>query len=268
MSETPPIDWFATDIQISFLLSFSPKDEQIIPNHGITWNGWALVTPSSSTRNGLTAAILLVEATAPWAAVPFLCKILILLAVLGRRKSWIARVALASVMTYSAAGAIHAFALVGDCTQMASQFRVNDYETVVVGGSTTNGSWAYFTPDNWQRVGLWLPVLPMMWDSDCDALLAIACAAFLILAPMQTRSSTFKKSEANTVLLLSSLLLFIMLVCALVNEAYVFVVSFPQLRFCQLNSNDTLPLTNGGSGTAVITRNQWDIYQANRTVTE
>lgn len=266
MSEASSIYWYATRVQNPFLLSLSPKDEPIIPNHNITWGGWVI---SNSTLFNTQWIDCTYPISGSYGRGPrYLFYALILLAVLERRKTWISGVALASVMTYSATAAIHAFSLVVDRTQMVSQFRANDYETVMVGGSTMNGSLASSTPDNWQQVGLWLPVLPMVWDSDCDAVLAIVGVAFLVIAPMQTWSSTFRTSEAKAVLLLWSLLLFIGLIFSFINQAYVFLVSFPQLRFCPLNSNDTLPLTNGGSGGAVITWNPWDSYQANRTVTE
>jgi hypothetical protein len=106
----------------------------------------------------------------------------------------------------------------------------------------------------------------MVWDSDVDAVLAIVGVSFLVIAPMQAWSSTFNKSEAKAILLLWSLLLFIGMVCALIADEYIWVVGFPQLRFCPLTSNDTLPITNSASGDPTILWDPYDIYQTNRTL--
>jgi hypothetical protein len=267
MSASSSISWDSTAVENPFLLSLAPSDERLIPNHNITWDGW-VVDDDPKLFNTQWIGCSYPISGSYGRAPRYLFYALILFAVLKRRESWIAGIALASAMTYSATAAIHAFALAVDRIQLVAQFRANNYQTVMVGGATTDGTWVDDSLDNWQQYGLWLPILPMVWDCDCEAILAIVGVAFLVLTPMQTWSSTFKKAEAKAVLLLWSLLLFVGLVCALVTEAYVFLVYFPQLRFCPLNSNDTLPFTNGGSGSTVITWNPYDIYQANRTITD
>jgi hypothetical protein len=161
---------------------------------------------------------------------------LVLFSVLERRRSWLAGIALASVMTYSSTAAVHALALVVGRTRMISQSGPNNYERVMVGGSTTDGMWVSSTSDNWQQNGLWLPVVPMIWDNDIDAVLAIVGVSFLVITPMQVYSTTFQKSETKNILLLWSLLLLMGMACSLVMEAYFSTVRVPQLRFCPLTS--------------------------------
>jgi hypothetical protein len=258
--------WDATSIQSSFFLSLVPADERIIPNHNITWDGWVIANASLFNTQWINCSYPI---SGGYGQTPrYLFYALIFFAVVARRKSWIAGVALASVMTYSSIAAIHAFALAVDRTQMVSQFSSNSYEVVMVGGNTTDGMWVGSTWNNWRQDGLWLPVLPMVWDSDVDAVLAIVGVSFLVIAPMQAWSSTFNKSEAKAVLLLWSFLLFIGMVCALIAEEYIWVVGFPQLRFCPFNSNDTLPITNSASEGPTISWNPNDIYQANRTLAQ
>jgi hypothetical protein len=174
----------------------------------------------------------------------FLYYILIAFALIQRRKTWIAEAALALVMGYSGITAIHALALVAIRRDLVPQYMIDNYEVVLVGGSTQNGSWVWPTEDTWLDTGLWLPLLPGAWDSDCDAVLAITGVAFLVLAPMQNWSVTFKASRKKTILLLWGLLLLAGMIAALFNEAQITFYSFPQLRFCPLDLNDTLPLMN------------------------
>ncbi|MCJ1265106.1 hypothetical protein MMC22_004981 [Lobaria immixta] len=193
---------------------------------------------------------------------------LVFFAVVVRRQTWIVSVALASVMTFSGVAIIHAISLAAMRTQLVPTYVLENYEVILVGGRSSNGSWVSSTPENWLEFGLWLPVLPMAWDSDGDAVLAIVGVAFLIITPMQTWSKTFKNSEGKAVLLLWSLLLLAGMICALVNEAYITVWTFPQLRFCPLHQNETLPMTNGGAESVGGVWDRESRYHWNDTVSK
>lgn len=134
-------------------------------------------------------------------------------------------------MAYSGVAAIHALALVAIRKDLVPKYMTDNYEVILVGGSSPTSAWVWPTQDTWRQTGLWLPLLPGSWDGDCDAVLAIVGIAFLVMAPMQTWSKTFRVSQKKAVLFLWSLLLFVGIICALVNEAYVKFYSFPQLRF-------------------------------------
>jgi type II secretory pathway pseudopilin PulG len=258
--------WNSTDVEYPFLFTPVPGYEHIIPNHNVTSDGWVV---SNSTLFNTQWIDCNYPTSGGYGRTPrYIFYFLVLFSVLERRRSWLAGIALASVMTYSSTAAVHALALVVGRTRMISQSGPNNYERVLVGGSTTDGMWVSSTSDNWQKNGLWLPVVPMVWDSDIDAVLAIVGVSFLVITPMQVYSTTFQKSEAKNVLLLWSLLLLMGMACSLVMEAYFSTVRVPQLRFCHLTSNDTLPIANSRSRPATITWNPDDIYQANRTITD
>jgi hypothetical protein len=131
-------------------------------------------------------------------------------------------------MMYSAVASIHALALV--CIRY--QLFASGPEFVTVDASTN----------------LQLPVWPSAWDNDCDGVLSAVGASFLILTPMQTYSSIFKHASAETksLLFMWGLLLLVGMIAALVNEEYIGVWSFPQLRFCPPGYNDTLPFASTG----------------------
>lgn len=79
-------------------------------------------------------------------------------------------------------------------TQLASQYMLGNYEVVVVGNN--------------KEGQLQLPLLPMAWDSDVDAILVIVRVAFLIVTSMRTRSRTFQRAKAKAALFFWGLLLF------------------------------------------------------------
>lgn len=174
----------------------------------------------------------------------FIFYALALFAILMRRNAWIVGAAMGSVMTYSATAAVHAIVLVGLRTSIVPSWL---YEDPMLISASANGTWASGVP-NVTREGIWLPVLPMAWDNDVDPVLAIVGFAFLALLPMQLWSNTFKRYTGKTVLFLWGGLLFIGTISALVNWAYVSLYAFPQLRFCPLGYNDTLPFANTGHG--------------------
>ena len=186
---------------------------------------------------------------------------LALFAILKRRSAWVVTAALGSVMTYSATAAVHAVVLVAIRTKMVPQHVMDKWFSVLAAGSTKSGVRDISDPN-----ALWLPIVPMAWDNDGDPVLAIVGTAFLVLLPMQLWSSTFKRSEAKTVLVMWSALLFVGTVCALINAAYVNLWAFPQLRFCPPGLNDTFPFTNNGPSISDVPLDLVDTYYWNRTV--
>ena len=136
-------------------------------------------------------------------------------------------------MTYSGIAAIHALVFVSVRKQLVSK----GYEWVSVTASDPSEL-------------LWLPVWPMAWDLDCDAVLGVVGAGFLLVAPMQIWSTTFNRSRSRTILLLWSFLMFIGTVCALINEVYVDTWAFPQFRFCPFVQED-LPVSNSGTASNI-----------------
>jgi len=113
--------------------------------------------------------------------------------------------------------------------------------------------------------GLQLPVWPSAWDNDCDSVLSAVGASFLILTPMQTYSSISKNSSAETksLLLMWGLLIFVGMIAALVNDEYIGVWWFPQLRFCPPGYSDTLPFASTGPSMLIGSWNQivWDTVE-------
>lgn len=103
-----------------------------------------------------------------------------------------------------------------------------------------------------------LPVWPSAWDNDCDGVLSAVGASFSILTPMQTYSSIFKHASAETksLLFMWGLLLLVGMIAALVNDEYIGVWSFPQLRFCPPGYHDTLPLASTGPFVLIGSWNQ------------
>lgn len=172
----------------------------------------------------------------------YLYYFLVIFALLMRRRTWVVRAALGSVVAYSSTAAIHAMVLAIIRTQLIPKYIVN-YMAVLVDvqvASDTHGE------DGDESNVLWLPVLPMAWDSDGDPVLAVVGTAFLVLLLMQLYSNTFKNSSAKSVLFLWSALLVAGVLCALINVAYLNPAKYLQLRFCPIGASDTLPLTNSG----------------------
>lgn len=164
---------------------------------------------------------------------------LCLLALALRSHNWVANASLASVMAYSGTAAIHAITMVSMRTDLAAY----GYQWVSV---------FWQEPDQPA-----LPVWPMAWDLDCDPVLAIVGSAFLLVAPMQTWSRTFRAATAKTLLLLWSVLLLMGLICAFIDEEYVNLWSLPQFRFCSAMV-DNLPVSSSGSGTDASTSIDWN----------
>src|SRR5947207_14556609 len=127
---------------------------------------------------------------------------------------------MAYVMIYSTVAASHAVAMVS----MRQRLAFSPFEFVSIA-----------------TVGLveapQLPIWPMTWDEDCDGVLAIVGAAFLIMAPMVIWSGAFHKAWDNNpinhpIFVGWFLLLLVGLICAFVNEVYVDQWTVGQFRFC------------------------------------
>ena len=241
---------------------FSPAAEYIIPPNNTTADLW--VIGNDTTGNNTMFRTQWIQCCYPISSTygptqRYIFYVLAIFTVLMRRSAWIGTAALGSVMVYSATAAVHAIILVALRTRLVPA-DLSDNIFVLVEGNTVSG-----LDDD----ALWLPVLPMAWDNDGDPVLAIVGTAFLILLPMEAWSSTFKRSKAKAVIFLWSGLLLIGTICALINAAYVDLWAFPQLRFCPLDMDDSLPLTNSGSNIAGADwLNGDDQYYWNDTVHE
>lgn len=195
---------------------------------------------------------------------------LALVSILARKESWLVPVALASVMVYSSTASIHALVLAIIRQRMVpKQVTGENYQTILAAGTSINGTQEDQSTD-WNGP-VWMPVLPMVWDNDCDPVLAVVGFAFLLLLPMQIWSKTFQNKTnpaQKATMFIWALLLLAGLICALINEAYVDMWSFPQLRFCPLDDEDHLPFSNSGVPSVA---GQWDgqnWYQWNKTVSD
>ncbi|KAK4220733.1 hypothetical protein QBC38DRAFT_493584 [Podospora fimiseda] len=190
-----------------------------------------------------------------------------ILSVVAHKQSWVVSAALASVMVYSSTAAIHAFVITRIRTLLQPRAIVAwKYEVVLVQGHSADGYWE----PAYQDGPVWYPILPMAWDADVDAVLAIVATAFLLLLPMQIWSKTLRyaPTEKRRIVLVWALLVFAGLICALVNFAYVWLWAFPQLRFCPVDKEDVLPLTGPGLDDNVEPWDGSDEYRWNRTLTD
>ena len=244
-----------------FLRSFIP--EKIVPPHNTTSDLWVIGNNTLFDTQWIECSYPISGSYGPTPR--YIYYALIVFTLLARKNAWLVKAALGSVMIYSSTAAIHAIVLVSIRTKLVPKYLIENYMVILVEGTTQkskySGGFTYNTPG-----ATWLPVLPMAWDNDSDPVLAIIGIAFLVLLPMQLWSSTFKKSEGKAVLFIWSGLLLIGVICALVNEAYSILWTFPQLRFCPPNFNDTLPLTNSGSDVIGMDWDHVDWYYWNRTV--
>lgn len=252
-----------TEITSPFLHSLFPDAERRLPTNYEYADGWVIPVdgnPLFSTQ-WVQCSYPISGGYGPTAR--YLFYILALFAILKRRSAWVVTAALGSVMTYSATAAVHAVVLVVVRTRMIPDFVLNKWFSILVAGTTRSG-----VNDGLESDALWLPILPMAWDNDGDPVLAIVGSAFLALLPMQLWSSTFKTSNAKTILFLWSAILFIGTVSALINAAYVNLWAFPQLRFCPIGLNDTIPFTNSRPSITDIHLDRVDGYFWNRTVND
>ncbi|KAG6995705.1 hypothetical protein G7Y79_00043g079890 [Physcia stellaris] len=251
----------APGITDPFLISLLPKAENRLPITYENAEGWLTPVDGNPLFNTQRVQCSYPISGGYGPTPRYLFYILALFAILKRKSAWVVTAALGSVMTYSATAAVHAVVLVVVRTKIIPDYVLNKWFTILVAGTTLSGVNDGLEPD-----ALWLPILPMAWDSDGDAVLAIVGTAFLALLPMQLWSSTFKTSNAKTILFLWSGLLFIGTVSALINALYVDLWTFPQLRFCPHGMNDTFPFTNSRPSITDILLDQVDGYFWNRTV--
>ena len=127
-----------------------------------------------------------------------------------------------------------------------------------------------------------IPIWPMVWDEDCDAVLAITGTAFLILAPMTIWSDTVqqilqKKSQQGSnsrdetkkrrLLIGWFLLLLAGVISAWVNEVFVDVNSVEQFRFCSaggelpaISSSSSLNLLGRQNASKTFNDTIWEIF--------
>lgn len=239
-----------------FLLSFFPAAEELIPPHKTTTDLWVIGDNTQFDTQWIECSYPISGSYGPTPR--YIFYVLTILAVCYRKSAWIGAAALASVMAYSATAAIHAIVLVAIRTRLIPA-DISNYMVILATGRSSTGL------DDGLGNALWLPVLPMAWDNDGDPVLAIVGTAFLILLPMQTWSTTFKKSDSKLVLFLWSGLLFIGMISALINAAYVDLWAFPQLRFCPPGESDQIPLTNSGTNIVGSDFETSDAYYWNRT---
>ena len=195
----------------------------------------------------------------------------ILIALFGRKSTWLTNAALGLVMTFSSTAAFHGIILAIIRRNLAPEylFENSNWEIVQVDGPyfanhITDG-WLYNVTTN----ETWLPVLPMAWDNDGDAILVIVGAAFIVLLPMQIWSSTLREAGGLKILVgIWSCLLLAGLISALIYVEYVLVWTFPQLRFCPPGAADKLPFSNRGLYEYPLEWTPGDWYRWNRIVGE
>ncbi|KAI9765481.1 MAG: hypothetical protein M1839_005494 [Geoglossum umbratile] len=124
-----------------------------------------------------------------------------------------------------------------------------------------------------------IPVWPMAWDEDCDAVLAITGTAFLIIAPMAIWSETVQQilqrdpqqhqdeRKKRVVLIGWFALLLVGLISAWFNEVFVDVYTVEQFRFCSaggqlpgLNSPSSLSLPGHQNPEGGYNGMIWDMF--------
>lgn len=254
-----------------FLLSLFPSVERGISPYDTTKDAWVLGTAAQGNNTLFDTQQIQCsyQISGGYGHTPrYIYYILILFAMWLRHTNWLAEVAMASVMVYSSSAAIHAVVIAAIREKM---FMIESYEVVRVEGVSANGT-AWYWDDNqgeWTDTlddSLWLPVLPMAWDSDVDATLTIVGTAFLVLLPMQIWSSKLREYRLKIIIWLWGALLLAGMICALIAVQYVNFWYFPQLRFCPHGANDSLPMMNDGTQNLGGEWDGNDCYHWNRTI--
>jgi hypothetical protein len=248
---------------------FPTQENLIPPNYNLTSGSWITVLNGTEQNPFFRAQMVQCsyQISGGYGLTPrIILYVLATIAVLWRNTKWAVDAALAAVMVYSSSAAVHAVVLVAIRRQMVPKYVTDNWQAVLVAGTTETGrletaSTAWNSP-------VWFPVLPMSWDSDGDPVLDIVGSTFLLLLPMQIWSRTFEQAGPvqKRVVFAWGLLLLIGLISALVNEAYVDEWSFPQLRFCPNDQEDTLPILNSGVDSVAGVWDRLDWYHWNRTV--
>lgn len=247
-----------------------PQVEKIIPWNNATTDGW--IVSSNLTANNTFFRSQWVQCQYPISGGYGLTSrivfyLLAAISIFGRGHEWTVGAALGAVMIYSSTAAVHALILVGIRQLLAPSWLFPEYQVVLAEGEAPDGLYGDMSMTQ-PNAPLWLPIIPMAWDNDCDPTLLITGVAFLLLLPMYNFSKTLKKvsPEKRAIIALWALLLFAGLIAALVNYAYVFYWSFPQLRFCPVDQADDLPLQNNGAPSVTRPWDHQDWYLWNRTV--
>ncbi len=188
--------------------------------------------------------------------------VLCLLSLCFRRKYWISGVAMGIVMSYSSIAAIHAIVLVWGRKILIT----GDIEMVTISSSGN----------------IDIPIWPMAWDEDCDAVLAITGTAFLIIAPMAIWSDTVQQilqrnpqphrnssdeRKKRIVLIGWFALLLAGIISAWVNEIFVDLYSVEQFRFCSaggelpdIGSSSSLNLLGRQNASKTFNDTIWEIF--------
>ncbi|KAH0541615.1 hypothetical protein FGG08_003905 [Glutinoglossum americanum] len=145
-------------------------------------------------------------------------------------EDWVADVSMAYVMIYSAISAFHAIIMVS--VRHHLQSRVSEPVSIATAG-----------PVEAPQISIW----PMIWDEDCDAVLAVVGTAFLIMAPIVIWSNTFhkafKRPRYQPIFVGWFLLLLVGLISAMVNEVHVDMWTVGQFRFCSTGDLPDLSLS-------------------------
>jgi hypothetical protein len=188
--------------------------------------------------------------------------ILCLLSLRFRRKDWISGVCMGIVMSYSSIAAIHAVILAWRRKILIT----GDIETVTVSS----------------KDDIKIPIWPMSWDEDCDAVLAITGTAFLIIAPLAIWSDTVQQilrrnsrpdvnprdERKKRILLIGWFTLLLGgLISAWVNEIFADVYSVEQFRFCSaggelpgISSSSSLNLLGRQNPGKSFNATIWEIF--------
>jgi hypothetical protein len=120
--------------------------------------------------------------------------VLILVAI-KQRRSFLASIALGSVMIYSSTAALHAIVLAALTSQIVPSSSLQNYRIVEVEPETM------------------IPIIAGVIEADTDTVFTIVGTAFVALLPMLVWSSTFRDAEQKAILVMWSVLLFAGLVC-------------------------------------------------------
>jgi hypothetical protein len=185
--------------------------------------------------------------------------VLCLLSLRFRRKNWISGVCMGIVMSYSSIAALHAIIL----ASIRKTLITANIEMVTISN----------TGD------ISIPIWPMIWDEDCDAVLAITGTAFLIMAPLAIWSDTVQQILQNhppldtharkkrRVLIGWFFLLLIGLISAWVNEVFVDMYSAEQFKFCSaggerpgIGSSSSLNLYSRQIAGKSLNDTLWEIF--------
>lgn len=203
---------------------------------------------------------------------------LAILSIFGRKRAWVANVALVSVMLYSATASLHAILLASfAASQYSTTFsamRAN-YELVLVGGFSETGVVEPGQEDDWYRYSdlpRWMPILPIVYDPDPDAVVCIVGITYLCLIPMQLRSRTIRTLDRAQRYLIRAWIVLVSVGLAGAFSARIFMAIWytGQVRFCSWS--DTVPrfeklpryCQGGTPGLEEWDRRDW--YRWNRTV--